>query len=198
VAQIGILGGTFDPIHYGHLIIAEAAMDQLGLDRIEFLPANDPPHKPEGSVSPARHRAAMVQTAIDPVDYFQLNCIEMERAGPSYTVDSLEQLVRERPQDSFWFIIGGDSLRDLPSWRSPERILELASLAVIDRPGAIYDLAGLEGLVPGLRQRIALVEAPLIDLSATLLRRRFAAGGSIRFQTPDSVIAYMTANGLYG
>jgi nicotinate-nucleotide adenylyltransferase len=198
VAQIGILGGTFDPIHYGHLIIAEAAMDQLGLDRIEFLPANDPPHKPEGSVSPARHRAAMVQTAIDPVDYFELNCIEMERAGPSYTVDSLEQLVRERPQDSFWFIIGGDSLRDLPSWRSPERILELASLAVIDRPGAIYDLAGLEGLVPGLRQRIALVEAPLIDLSATLLRRRFAAGGSIRFQTPDSVIAYMTANGLYG
>jgi nicotinate-nucleotide adenylyltransferase len=198
VAQIGILGGTFDPIHFGHLIIAEAAMDQLGLDRIEFLPANDPPHKPEGSVSPARHRAAMVQTAIDPVDYFQLNCIEMERAGPSYTVDSLEQLVRERPQDSFWFIIGGDSLRDLPSWRSPERILELASLAVIDRPGAIYDLAGLEGLVPGLRQRIALVEAPLIDLSATLLRRRFAAGGSIRFQTPDSVIAYMTANGLYG
>jgi nicotinate-nucleotide adenylyltransferase len=198
VAQIGILGGTFDPIHYGHLIIAEAAMDQLGLDRIEFLPANDPPHKPEGSVSPARHRAAMVQTAIEPVDYFELNCIEMERAGPSYTVDSLEQLVRERPQDSFWFIIGGDSLRDLPSWRSPERILELASLAVIDRPGAIYDLAGLEGLVPGLRQRIALVEAPLIDLSATLLRRRFAAGGSIRFQTPDSVIAYMTANGLYG
>jgi nicotinate-nucleotide adenylyltransferase len=198
VAQIGILGGTFDPIHYGHLIIAEAAMDQLGLDRIEFLPANDPPHKPEGSVSPARHRAAMVQTAIDPVDYFELNCIEMERAGPSYTVDSLEQLVRERPQDSFWFIIGGDSLRDLPSWRSPERILELASLAVIDRPGAIYDLAGLEGLVPGLRQRIALVEAPLVDLSATLLRRRFAAGGSIRFQTPDSVIAYMTANGLYG
>jgi nicotinate-nucleotide adenylyltransferase len=198
VAQIGILGGTFDPIHYGHLIIAEAAIDQLGLDRIEFLPANDPPHKPEGSVSPARHRAAMVQTAIDPVDYFELNCIEMERAGPSYTVDSLEQLVRERPQDSFWFIIGGDSLRDLPAWRSPERILELASLAVIDRPGAIYDLAGLEGLVPGLRQRIALVEAPLIDLSATLLRRRFAAGGSIRFQTPDSVIAYMTANGLYG
>jgi nicotinate-nucleotide adenylyltransferase len=198
VAQIGILGGTFDPIHYGHLIIAEAAMDQLGLDRIEFLPANDPPHKPEGSVSPARHRAAMVQTAIDPVDYFELNCIEMERAGPSYTVDSLEQLVRERPQDSFWFIIGGDSLRDLPAWRSPERILELASLAVIDRPGAIYDLAGLEGLVPGLRQRIALVEAPLIDISATLLRRRFAAGGSIRFQTPDSVIAYMTANGLYG
>jgi nicotinate-nucleotide adenylyltransferase len=198
VAQIGILGGTFDPIHFGHLIIAEAAMDQLGLDRIEFLPANDPPHKPEGSVSPARHRAAMVQTAIDPVDYFQLNCIEMERAGPSYTVDSLEQLVRERPQDSFWFIIGGDSLRDLPSWRSPERILELASLAVIDRPGAIYDLAGLEGLIPGLRQRFALVEAPLIDISATLLRRRFAAGGSIRFQTPDSVIAYMTANGLYG
>ena len=122
MTRIGILGGTFDPIHYGHLIIAEAARDQLGLDRIEFIPANDPPHKPDGSVSPAPHRAAMVQAAIGPIDYFVLNCIEIERAGPSYTVDSLEQLARERPGDKFAFIVGGDSLRDLPSWRSPTRI----------------------------------------------------------------------------
>ena len=197
MARIGILGGTFDPIHYGHLIIAEAALDQLGLDRVEFLPANDPPHKPEGSVSPARHRVALVEAAIGPVEYFQLNCIEMEREGPSYTVDTLNALAKTRPHDEFWFIIGGDSLRDLPTWRSPAQILDTAYLAIIDRPGAVYDLDGLERLVPGLRERVALVDAPLIDLSATLLRRRVAAGGSIRFQTPDAVIAYMISNDLY-
>ena len=197
MARVGILGGTFDPIHYGHLIIAEAALDQLGLDQVEFLPANDPPHKPEGSVSTPRHRVAMVEAAIRSVDYFALNCIEMEREGPSYTADTLTQLAQSRPDDQFWFIIGGDSLRDLPSWRSPARILDVATLAIIERPGAVYDLDGLDRLIPGLRQRVAPVDAPLIDLSATLLRKRFAAGGSIRFQTPDSVITYMIANNLY-
>lgn len=197
MARVGILGGTFDPIHYGHLIIAEAALDQLRLDRVEFLPANDPPHKPEGSVSTPRHRVAMVEAAIRSVDYFALNCIEMEREGPSYTADTLTQLAQSRPDDQFWFIIGGDSLRDLPSWRSPARILDVATLAIIERPGAVYDLDGLDRLIPGLRQRVAPVDAPLIDLSATLLRKRFAAGGSIRFQTPDSVITYMIANNLY-
>jgi nicotinate-nucleotide adenylyltransferase len=197
LTRIGILGGTFDPIHYGHLILAEATLDQLRLDRVEFLPANDPPHKPDGSVSPARHRAAMVEAAIKRIDYFALNCIEMERTGPSYTVDTLEQLVQTRPKDEFWFIVGGDSLRDLPTWRSPDRILEIASLAVVDRPGAVYDLNTLEQQLPRLRERVAPVEAPLIDLSATELRHRFMLGGSIRFQTPDAVIEYINANDLY-
>lgn len=197
MTRIGILGGTFDPIHYGHLIIAEAALDQLRLDRIEFLPANDPPHKPGESVSPVSHRAAMVRTAIRSIDYFSLNCLEMQRIGPSYTVDTLELLVGTRPDDTFWFIIGGDSLRDLPTWRSPDRILELASLAVVDRPGAAYDLDELECRLPGIRQCVAPVEAPLIDLSATELRRRVGLGGSIRFQTPDTVISYIREHALY-
>ena len=197
MAAIGLLGGTFDPIHYGHLIIAEATRDQLELDRIEFLPANDPPHKPDAAVSPAQDRIAMVNAAIDGIPYFVVNCIEMERVGPSYTVDTLERLSERRPADDFFFIVGGDSLRDLPTWRSPARILELASLAVIDRPGATYDVDSLGSVLPGLQGRTAFIEAPLIDISATTLRARCAEGRSIRFQTPDPVIEYISSNALY-
>jgi nicotinate-nucleotide adenylyltransferase len=197
VARIGLLGGTFDPIHYGHLIIAEATRDQLGLDHIEFLPANDPPHKPDAAVSPVQDRIAMVNAAIEAIPYFVLNCIEMERAGPSYTVDTLERLKERRPYDDFFFIIGGDSLRDLPTWRLPARIIELASLAAINRPGATYDIEQLEAILPGLQSRTAFIEAPLIDISATTLRTRCAEGRSIRFQTPDPVIEYITSNTLY-
>ena len=197
MASIGLLGGTFDPIHYGHLIIAEATRDQLGLDRIEFLPANDPPHKPDDAVSPVQDRIAMVQAAIDGVPYFTPNCIELERVGPSYTVDTLERLKVRRPEDDFFFIVGGDSLRDFPTWKSPARILELASLAVIDRPGATYDLPGLEAALPTLRERSAFIDAPLIDISATILRARCAEGRSIRFQTPDAVIRYIESTRLY-
>ncbi|HYP62172.1 MAG TPA: nicotinate-nucleotide adenylyltransferase [Thermomicrobiales bacterium] len=197
MARIGLLGGTFDPIHYGHLIIAEATRDQLGLDHIEFLPANDPPHKPDATVSPVHDRIAMVNAAIGTIPYFVINCIEMERVGPSYTVDTLERLKERRPEDDFSFIIGGDSLRDLPTWRSPARIIELASLAVINRPGARYDFEHLEMILPGLRARTAFIEAPLIDISATTLRTRCAEGRSIRFQTPDPVIEYITSNTLY-
>jgi nicotinate-nucleotide adenylyltransferase len=129
VAEIGILGGTFDPIHYGHLIIAEAARDQLRLDWVEFVPANDPPHKPDDAVSPVADRVAMVGLAIDDISYFHLNCVEVEREGPSYTVETLETLTSARPGDTFHFIIGGDSLRDFNSWRSPNRIAHLARLA---------------------------------------------------------------------
>ena len=197
LAAIGILGGTFDPVHYGHLVIAEAARDQLGLDRVEFLPANDPPHKPNDSVSAARDRVAMVSAAIHTIDYFELNCIEIERAGPSYTVDTLERIRDTRSGDELYFIVGGDSLRDLPTWRSPRRILELATLAVVNRPGAAYDLGGLEASLPGLASRVRFIETPLIDLSSTELRRLCASGHSIRFQTPDPVITYLLENGLY-
>ena len=197
MAAVGILGGTFDPIHVGHLIIAEAARDQLELDRIEFLPANDPPHKPDDTVSSAQRRAAMIEAAIANAVHFSLNGMELERSGPSYTVDTLELLTGTRPRDEFCFIIGGDSLRDLPSWRSPRKILSLATLAVIDRPGARYDLDALEQALPGLRDRVRFVSAPLIDISATSLRSNIAAGKSVRFQTPDTVIAFISAHGLY-
>lgn len=197
MARIGILGGTFDPIHYGHLIIAECARDQLDLERVEFVPANDPPHKPESTVSRAGDRVAMVEAAISGIEHFSVNCIEIERSGPSYTVDTLERLTSSRPADNFWFVIGGDSLRDLPTWRSPERILALARLGVVDRPGADYDLVELERQLPTLRDRLAVVVAPLMDISATMMRQSLGAGRSVRFQTPDAVIEYVSARGLY-
>jgi nicotinate-nucleotide adenylyltransferase len=197
LAAVGILGGTFDPVHYGHLIIAEAARDQLGLDRVEFLPANDPPHKPDDSVSPAADRVAMVCAAIRGIPYFNVNEVEIERTGPSFTVETLEHLKLRRPGDELVFIVGGDSLRDFPTWRSPGRIVELASLAVIQRPDARFNVEDLDERVPGLRERIHFVDTPLIEISATDLRDRIATSRSIRFQTPDNVIAYIKGHSLY-
>src|SRR5688500_10436685 len=125
LARVGLLGGTFDPIHVGHLIMAEATFDQLGLHRVEFSPASDPPHKPEQSVSPSVHRLKMVEIAIAGVGHFSVNPVELGRAGPSYTVDTLAELRRMRPDDELYFIVGGDSLRDLPAWREPRRIVDL-------------------------------------------------------------------------
>ncbi len=197
MAKVGLLGGTFDPIHVGHLIIADAAYDALGLDHVEFLPANDPPHKPEDSVSAADVRAHMVELAIAGTPYFVLNRTELDRTGPSFTVDTLRAMWERRGGDEFTFIIGGDSLRDLPKWRAPERILAMARLAVIDRPGTSYAMDELERALPGVRERIDFIDAPRIDISSTELRNRVREGRSIRFQTADPVRAFIDEMQLY-
>lgn len=197
VATVGLLGGTFDPIHYGHLIIAEAARDLLKLDWIELIPTNDPPHKVSDDVTPAVHRLAMAQTAIAGVDHFVVNEIEVERPGKSYTVDTLDQLTSVRPDDEFVFIVGSDSLYDLPNWKSPDRILELARLAVINRHGDVVRARELEQRLPWLIGRYQILDVPLIDISSTGLRAFVASGRSIRFQTPEAVIAYIRDARLY-
>jgi nicotinate-nucleotide adenylyltransferase len=197
LARVGLLGGTFDPPHVGHLIIAEATRDQLGLERVEFIPASDPPHKPEQSVSPAPHRLRMIERAIAGIDGFLINHIELNRAGPSYTADTLDELRATRPNDEFHFIVGGDSLRDLPEWRDPTRILALARLAVISRPGAAFDLAALETEIPGLADRLDFINAPMIDIASRWLRASMRDSRSVRFQVPDSVIDYAEAHSLY-
>ena len=195
--RVGLLGGTFDPIHLGHLTIAEATFDQLGLDHVEFIPASDPPHKPEHSVSSANHRLRMVEIAIAGIEHFTVNPIELGRTGPSYTVDTLAELRATRPEDDFSFIVGGDSLRDLPDWREPRRIVGLARLAVIARPTATFDLISLETVIPGLQQRLSFIEAPLIDISSRTLREQIRVGRSVRFLTPDAVLDYAKAHHLY-
>jgi nicotinate-nucleotide adenylyltransferase len=197
LARVGLLGGTFDPIHVGHLIIAESTYDQLGLDHVEFIPASDPPHKPEQSVSPAHHRLTMVETAIADIDRFVVNHIELNRVGPSYTADTLDELRSTRPGDEFHFIVGGDSLRDLPAWQDPQRIVSLARLAVISRPGAAFDLAALERDIPGLVDRLDFINAPMIDIASRWLRASMRDGRSVRFQVPDSVIDYAGTHHLY-
>jgi nicotinate-nucleotide adenylyltransferase len=197
MARIGLLGGTFDPIHVGHLILAELGHEALGLDRVEFLVANDPPHKPDSSVSPADLRVAMVRLAIEGIPYFGVNTIELRRTGPSFTVDTLAELSASRPNDEFTFIIGGDSLRDLPSWHRPAEVLRLARLAVIDRPGADYDLEALERMLPGLTSRLDRVAAPAIDISSTALRASVRDGKTIRFQTVEAVRSFIEEHGMY-
>ncbi|MDQ2682804.1 MAG: nicotinate-nucleotide adenylyltransferase [Chloroflexota bacterium] len=197
MARVGLLGGTFDPIHLGHLILAELAHDALKLDRVEFLVSNDPPHKPDSSVSPAGVRTEMVSLAIRGIPYFAVNASELERSGPSYTVETLTALRTARPHDQFVFIVGGDSLRDLPSWHRPADVLRLARLAVIDRPGADYDLAALERGLPALGTQLDHVPAPAIDISSTALRAMVRDGRSIRFQTVEAVRAFIEERGLY-
>lgn len=197
MARVGLLGGTFDPIHLGHLIVAEAAYDALALDWVEFVVANDPPHKPEDSVSPADIRVEMVRRGIAGTPHFRENLTELDRTGPSFTAETLRRLRASRPDDSFHFIVGGDSLRDLRKWRQPDEVLGLARLAVIDRPGAEYDLDAIAAELPAVLTRVDFVPAPMIDISSTDLRNRAREGRSIRFQTVDPVRAFIDQMRLY-
>jgi nicotinate-nucleotide adenylyltransferase len=200
--SIGIMGGTFDPIHIGHLAIAEEARDSLGLERILFIPAGRPPHKPSGSVSPSRDRVAMVRLAIADNRAFELSLIEVERPGPSYTHDTVRQLWdRERAagrQPDLTLILSAETLGDLPGWHEPERLLAICRIAVVPRDGyPAPDPAWLARQFPGQEQRVDYLEGPRLGLSSTALRDRVAAGRSIRYLVPAEVEAYIVAARLY-
>lgn len=197
--KLGILGGTFDPIHLAHLLSAEVVRDTLRLSKVLFVPAGDPPHKQGLPLTPARHRRAMVELAIATNPDFELCPIDLERPGPHYSVDTV-RLIRERyhvaPDDCF-FIIGSDSLRDLPAWHEPQQLVKLCRLAVVHRPGYRPDTGALAGLIPGLTERLASVTMPQIELAASDIRARHRAGRSIRYQVLDSIWDYIQAQGLY-
>lgn len=196
VKRIGILGGTFDPPHYGHLILAELAADSLALDRVLFVPAADPPHK--GALrSSAEHRVAMVERAIAGNPRFALSRVDLDRPGPQYSVEMVRLLQGERPEAPLAFLIGGDSLRDLPQWSRPDELIRLVRLGVMRRPGSAPDLTQLERELPGIRERVDWIDAPQIEISASALAQRVRAGLSIRYQTPDAVRAYIEEHRLY-
>ncbi len=199
MARIGILGGTFDPVHFGHLILAETARDTLRLDRVYFVPAGDPPHKHGQVVAPARDRIAMLQMAIDDNDAFALSLIDVNREGPDYTADMLT-IAREtllQPGDDLWFLMGLDSVIDFPNWHDPERIRQLARLAAATRPGYDIDWAPLEEALPGISHEVTLLPMPGVDISSNNLRRRILHGSSIRYLTPECVREYIYSHGLY-
>ena len=197
--SLGILGGTFDPIHHGHLIVAQAVAEQLHLDQVLFVPAGQPWMKQDQTLSPAPHRRAMVELATRSDPGFLLCALELERPGDTYTVDTLEALRAEPGRDDdLFFIIGADALELFPQWKDPERILQLATLAVVPRPG--YGDTAVEVVkraVPGGAGRIVLVNAPLIEVSATGIRQRVAAGLWVRHLVPDAVAEYIEGHGLY-
>jgi nicotinate-nucleotide adenylyltransferase len=197
--KIGILGGTFDPIHLAHLLMAEIAVETLDLERLLFLPAGDPPHKQDRLKSSARHRCAMVELAIAGNPCFELCRGDLERPGPHYSVDTVH-LIREQytiSADECFFIIGGDSLADLPGWHQAEKLIRLCRLAAAHRPGYRPDIAQLETIIPGLRERLDWVEMPLLAIAGSEIRARVRAGQSIRYQVVESVRNYIDQHQLY-
>ncbi|MHB0870446.1 MAG: nicotinate-nucleotide adenylyltransferase [Chloroflexota bacterium] len=197
--RIGVLGGTFDPIHLGHLVAAQEVLYALRLDRVLFVPAGEPPHKQPGDALAATHRVRMVEMAIASNPGFQLSLVDVNRPGRSYTVDSLRILRGELgPEAELFFVVGMDSLAELTTWRDPAGLISLSRLAVVNRPPyPAVKLKDLEGQLPGISQRIDVVEMPGIDISASDLRRRVAAGAPIKYQVPKAVELYILENGLY-
>jgi nicotinate-nucleotide adenylyltransferase len=195
--RVGVFGGTFDPIHHGHLIAVAELRFALKLDRVALVPNNSPPHKPGIPVSSAVHRLAMLRLATEGVPWLEIDQLELERGGPSFTVDTLAELTIRRPATGLVFLMGEDSLRDLPTWREPGRIVELAELGVATRSGVELELEDLYARVPGARDRVEVVEIPDVSIASRDLRRRVAEGRPIAFQVPRSVERYVTEHRLY-
>jgi nicotinate-nucleotide adenylyltransferase len=197
--RIGILGGTFNPPHLGHLVCAQEAYLQLGLTRVILIPARIPPHKPVDDEPGIEHRLELCRLAIQGDERrFEVSDLEAGRAGPSYTVDTLEQLRSRMPDNELFLIVGGDVAVGLPSWHEPERVLSLATPAVAERPGtsrpaverAIAQLSGSE--------RARFFDMPEIGVSSTVLRERVRAGKPTRYLMPDAVRSYIDRHHLYG
>ncbi len=190
--KLGIYGGTFDPVHLGHLILAESVREQLALDEVWFVPAFQNPHKQEKETTPPKSRLEMLRFAISGNPQFRLCELEIKRKGPSFTFETLQTIQQEHPDAEKYLLIGADSLTDFPNWREPETILSLANLVAVNRGRS-------QAMIPPQldSSRIALLEMPAIDISATQIRQRCADGKSIRYLTPRSVELYIEANQLY-
>jgi nicotinate-nucleotide adenylyltransferase len=195
----GVLGGTFDPIHNGHLTVAEEVKRRLGLDEVIFVPAGSPQLRAQTPLSAAAHRAQMVRLAIAGKPGYRLSPVEIERAGPSYTVDTINQLWAQLgPEDELFFILGWDNLAELPRWHQPARLVKACSLVAVPRPGySRPDLEPLEALVPGLTESLVMLTAPRVDISASLVRERVGRGLSVRELVPGPVADYIQEQGLY-
>ncbi len=200
--QFGVLGGTFDPIHVGHLIIAQEVVSALRLDQLFFLPAGDPPHKRDHTITPAPQRVRMVELAIAGNPAFALSLVDVERPGPSFTVDTLKLLHEQwGPETTIAFVIGWDMLDDLLTWHDPAGVVQqVDKLIAVHRPGYQVDpdyLAQLEKAIPGLKSRLTPLEAPQIAISSSDLRERVASGRTVRYQIPEAVEQYILTHGLY-
>jgi nicotinate-nucleotide adenylyltransferase len=197
MGHIGILGGTFNPPHMGHLVMAQEALDQLGLDRVVFMPVATPPHKEAREDPGAEARVELCRLAVADDERFAVSELEIRRGGASYTVDTLRELHELQPEHDLTFIVGGDMAQSLPAWREPEAVLALATLAVAEREGVHReDVARrLEPLHRG--DRVAFFEMPRIDVSSSAIRRRVAEGRPIRYLVPDAVAEAIAARDLY-
>ncbi len=196
--RLGVLGGTFDPVHRGHLALAGAARDELGMEQVLFVPAGQPWRKTGQEIGANEDRLAMLRLALEGDPSFQIATLELERSGPSYTADTLEALAAQRRGDELYFIVGQDALADLPNWVRPERILELARLAVARRPEVSAEAREeAQRRVPGLRERVVWLKMPPVEVSATEIRERVRRGQPISGMVPPAVERYIGEHGLY-
>lgn len=197
--KTGIMGGTFNPIHIGHLLLAENAYEQLGLEKILFMPSRVPPHKPMGEVLENQKRIEMVELAIRDIPYFELSLMEMEREGVTYTVDTLSYLSEQQPDTEYYFIAGADSLYQIETWKDPGRILKLCRFSVANRESSLYP--DLERQAEKLRRkynaRIELIDIPEVDISSHLIRERLRTGRSVRYLVPEPVEQYLREHRAY-
>lgn len=196
--RLGVFGGTFDPIHLGHLILAEQCREACALERLWFVVAGAPPHK-KGNRTPVADRLEMVRIAIAGHPSFEVSEIEAKRPGPHYSVETLTEIRELRPDDDLFFLVGADSLVDLPTWRSPDEIARLATIVVVNRPGIDVnpvDPGALPHFGPGTHPLIS-VTVPPIGIASTDLRTRLREGRSIRYQVPRGVQAYIEGQRLY-
>lgn len=198
--RVGIMGGTFDPVHIGHLLIAEQSYRQYGLDYVIFMPAGRPPHKQDQEIISNKDRLAMLRLATEDIPYFRVSDYELNKQGLSYTCETLSELSQKFPDTEYYFIMGADSVKDMDHWRHPEIILNLAHILAAVRDNT--DIQALQAEAQRLREkysaRISLLGAPELDISSRELRGRIAAGQSIRFMVPEKVRNYIYYYHLYG
>ena len=199
--RLGILGGTFDPPHYAHLILAQHAYEELHLDRVLFVPAGIPPHK-DITRTPVEDRLAMLRLAVDERPEFSISRVDVDRPGPHYTIDTVRILQDNHPDSELFFIMGGDVFRDLPNWDRPQELFATCKIAVavMRRPGVDgHDLRSdmHEDVIPGLQEYTIMLHSPLVEFSSTEIVDRLAQGRSVRYMVPPEVIEYIDTHGLY-
>ena len=196
--RIGVLGGTFDPLHIGHLILGAEAHHQLGLDRLLWVLTPDPPHKIGRAIIPLAYRLKMLQAAIAGNPAFSLSRVEIDRPPPHFAVDTLRLLNAQFSEAALFYIMGGDSLHDLPDWHTPlEFLAECEGVGVMRRPGDRIDLTGLEARLPGITQKVRFIDAPLLEISASEIRTRIRQGRPYRYFLPPPVYRIIQELGLY-
>jgi nicotinate-nucleotide adenylyltransferase len=196
--RLGVFGGTFDPLHVAHLILAAEAQFQLALDRVLWVLTPDPPHKDKWKVTPASHRLDMLQSTIGDNPVFEISRVDLDRPGPYYAVDTMGILRDIYPQAQLVYLMGGDSLHDLRGWHRPHEFVEVCdAIGVMRRPDEPIDLPALQGKIPGLSAKVRFVDAPLLQVSASEIRRKIAAGRPFRYYVPLSVYEIIRERDLY-
>lgn len=196
--RVGLLGGTFDPVHIGHLILAEEARDQLDLSVVYFVPAGDPPHKRDRRLAPVAQRVRMAELAVAGNAQFQVSRVDADRPGPHYTIDMVNLFQQQMPPGGeLYFLMGYDSLAELPTWHKPQELVAACHLVALTRYNVPLDWDTLEAKLPGIRDRVTLLDMPELEIASHHIQARVREGRSIRYLVPDAVCAYIREQGLY-